>query len=359
MIYREGDAGEAVRDIQRRLLALGETIADDERAATRYGPSTTQAVRAFQQHRGLMVDGIVGTESWRELVEASWRLGDRVVYIRSPQMRGDDVRELQDRLSRLGFDSGRIDGIFGPQTVRALMDFQRNFGLPHDGIVGAATVRSLVGMPSFGGDTQVTLLREREAMRRLPPSLAGLTVVLDPGHGGSDTGLSGPAGVRESDIAFAIARRLEGALAATGVAVFLTRDESSNPTDAERGSLANTLSADLYIAIHAAGALDAGETASGSATYFFGNDRWQSEGGKQLAESIQDSLVELGLTDGRTHVKTWGVLRETRMPAVQVEPCYITNPAEERMLADPAFQGRVADAIFAALRTLTQPPMPV
>ncbi|MGH2828973.1 MAG: peptidoglycan-binding domain-containing protein, partial [Actinomycetota bacterium] len=135
MLYKQGSRGDAVVDIQRRLVAFGASIEDAELATRTFGTSTAAAVRAFQQRRGLVSDGIVGSETWRELVEASWHLGDRVVYVRSPQMRGDDVREAQERLSTLGFDPGRIDGIFGPQTVSALVEFQHNYGLPADGIV--------------------------------------------------------------------------------------------------------------------------------------------------------------------------------------------------------------------------------
>jgi peptidoglycan hydrolase-like protein with peptidoglycan-binding domain len=67
------------------------------------------------------------------LVEAGWRLGDRLLVLAAPQLRGDDIAELQDSLNQLGFDCGRPDGIFGPATMRALEDFQRNGGLTPDG----------------------------------------------------------------------------------------------------------------------------------------------------------------------------------------------------------------------------------
>ena len=70
------------------------------------------------------------------LVEAGYRLGDRSLYLHSPMMRGDDVADLQLRLGGLGFDAGRIDGVFGPDSARALLDFQRNTGLATDGIAG-------------------------------------------------------------------------------------------------------------------------------------------------------------------------------------------------------------------------------
>lgn len=356
MVIGPGARGRAVRDIHQRLLALGYAIDDAERPDS-FGPSTAEAVRAFQQRRGLLVDGLVGRETWRELVEATWRLGDRVLYLRGPHIRGDDVRELQQRLSELGFDSGRIDGIFGPQTATAVREFQRNYGAPEDGVVAASTVRALAGLPHLGHPSvpPVTGVREREALRHRT-GMAGLRVVVDPGHGGDDAGVVGSSGVRESDCMFAIARELEASLAAGGAVVYLTRDESSAPDDRDRAALANDLRADLLISLHAASLRD--PAGSGTATFYYGNERFESEMGARLADLVQAGVCELGLTDGRTHAKTFTILRETRMPAIQLEPCYLTNPAEEKLIADLGFQRRLAAAIADAVRTFVSSPIP-
>src|SRR6266508_1010214 len=121
---RPGDEGEEVRDVQARLGALGFRV--DPAEAGRFGPATEAAVREFQQRRGLVVDGIVGVGTWAELVEAGYGLGDRTLYLHYPFLRGDDVRTLQARLSALGFDAGREDGIYGERTDRGVREFQRN-----------------------------------------------------------------------------------------------------------------------------------------------------------------------------------------------------------------------------------------
>lgn len=310
----------------------------------------------FQQSRGLEVDGIVGRETWRALVEASWRLADRTLYLTTPNLRGDDVVALQEKLAQLGFDCGRVDGIFGPRTAKALGEFQREYGLDADGIASYSTFRALAGLPSLVGEMPVGMVREREALRHRPPTLAGMVVVVDPGHGGDDPGFIGPGGLREADAVFSLAIQLESALAAAGVEVFLTRDARHGPPDEERAALANTLGADLYVALHAGGSAD--PEANGTSTYFFGHARFHSEAGRMLAESIQEHLTALGMTDDRAHGKTWGILRETRMPAVQVEPCYITNPREEALLRDPAFVHKTAEAILTALRRYARTPIP-
>ena len=71
-----------------------------------------------------------------------------------------------------------------------------------------------------------------------------------------------------------------------------------------------------------------------------------SPAGQRLADLIQDELTtRLGLKDGRTHRMSITILRETRMPAVQVEPCFVTNPREERLLREEAFRRDLAIAI--------------
>ena len=99
--------------------------------------------------------------TWQALVEASWNLGDRTLYLRSPNLRGDDVAQLQRQLGTLGFDPGRVDGIFGPDTAHALAEFQRNVELIADGVCGADSVRALrrLGARSEAGPA-VSVVRE-------------------------------------------------------------------------------------------------------------------------------------------------------------------------------------------------------
>src|SRR4051812_35182321 len=100
---RAGATGDAVRDVQRRLAAVG--IGADGDPLGTFGPGTEAALRRFQDQRGLRVDGVCGTQTWDSLVEADRRLGDRLLYERRPMVRGDDVGELQQLLGALGFDA--------------------------------------------------------------------------------------------------------------------------------------------------------------------------------------------------------------------------------------------------------------
>src|SRR5204863_736792 len=132
-----------------------------------FAEATERAVRTFQEARGLRVDGVCGRQTWSTLVEAGWALGDRLLYHRSPPLRGDDVAVLQRRLGALGFDAGRVDGIFGVRTSAALAEFQRNAGLTSDAICGPATLAVLARVRARSEDPiPVADVRERETLRR-------------------------------------------------------------------------------------------------------------------------------------------------------------------------------------------------
>ena len=136
-----GSSGESVTDLQLRLRRLGFPVNDE--AMGTFGRRTEQSVRRFQRQRGLRSDGICGRQTWSAVVEAGFRLGDRILYRRWPMLHGDDVAELQRRLSALGFDPGGVDGIYGDRTVHALGGFQRNVGVGSDGICGSRTLTEL------------------------------------------------------------------------------------------------------------------------------------------------------------------------------------------------------------------------
>jgi N-acetylmuramoyl-L-alanine amidase len=341
-----GDRGEAVLDIQARLGVLGYRI--DLQEHGEFGPTTEQAVREFQQRRQLLVDGEVGDLTWHELVEASYSLGDRILYLRYPYYRGDDVRGLQAALNMLGFDAGREDGIFGARTDRGIREFQRNVGLPQDGIVGTTTVEALARLRPRSPGPGRAQVREGEALRRLSASLQEARVGLDAGRGAGDPGVVGPAGTIEAEATFLLAKALAEELASRGANPRILRTASENPSDSERARLANEFGAEVLIGLYLNSHND--PAAEGCSTYYYGRDEWFSQAGQRLAELIQDELTHrLGLKDGRTHPKALPLLRETQMPAVHVEPCFLTNPREEKLVGQPGFRREVARAIADAV----------
>jgi peptidoglycan hydrolase-like protein with peptidoglycan-binding domain len=152
---RQGDRGPAVEDVQKRLLSLGYDIGLTGVDGVFLG-STLAAVRSFQRARTLAEDGIVGPETWAALVDATFTLGDRLLYLRLPYFHGRDVRVLQGALNALGFACGQPDAIFGPYTEHAVREFQRNTGQPADGIVGTESVRAVLNLRHVWGDKDPT-----------------------------------------------------------------------------------------------------------------------------------------------------------------------------------------------------------
>lgn len=337
-LIREGDRNQRVADVQSRLRGLGFEISDEPGS---FADDTVRAVREFQQQRHILVDGIVGPHTWDELVEASWRLGDRTLYLKRPALRGDDVRTLQGRLNALGFDSGREDGIFGVATAAAVRSFQKEYAIAEDGIFGPMSNVALTGLRI---DRPGTTARLREELRKEQATgIQGALLLVDPGHGGTDRGASGRRGNAEADLCWELSTRLADELTRRGARVRFTRTEAEGPTSSERAVRANDLDAELLISVH----LNENEetTAEGTSTYFFGS----SHSGAVLAEKIQHELVGLGLRDCRSHARSYAILRETRMPAVLVEPVFITNHDEEKRLEDPEFVRSVAGAIAAGV----------
>jgi N-acetylmuramoyl-L-alanine amidase len=338
-----------VSDVQARLVSLGFRIDPSEVEARMLEGSTEAALRAFQQERGLLVDGVVGADTWHELIEAGYALGDRILYLRRPFTRGDDVRALQRRLNVLGFDPGREDGILGEQTGRAIIDFQRNVGLRADGIVGRTTTQALdrlIAAPVTAmGRTSV---RETEGLRATGASLEGRRVAIDPGHGPEDVGFVGPAGSKEADVAYALADQLRDELTARGANPIILRTREEEPDPSARAARANEADAEALISIHLNGHDD--PSAEGSSSYYFGRMGSSSVAGQALAELVQDEVTAaVGLRDGRAHPKAFPILRETRMTAVQIEPCFLTNPKEELLLGEEPFRRELARAVAVAL----------
>jgi N-acetylmuramoyl-L-alanine amidase len=352
-LLRTGDSGPAVAEVRAALREIGllpppvAGMADDH-----YDGLVERAVRAFQQRRGLITDGVVGPATYRALREAQWTLGDRMLGLMiSAPMAGDDVFTLQERLLELGYDTGRPGGVFDGQTEKALRAFQREVGLNPDGICGPGTLRALrqLGRKVTGG--RPGLLREQERIRTAGPRLRGKRIVIDPGHGGPDRGVM-VADVAEADLMWDLARRLEGRMAATGMEALLTRGEHSCPVEPERAEFANAAGADMLLSLHT----DANRSmhAQGLATFHFGTGTGSTSTlGEALAGLIHRELVaRTRMLDCGIQGRTWEMLRLTRMPAVRIEVGYLTHLGDRRKLLDPVFRDVVAEGILVAVKRL-------
>lgn len=131
---KQGMQGAAVEDVQTRLASLGYRLDGAETSATEFGVTTSAAVEAFRREHGIEPGDEVDAATWSALVDASYKLGDRTLYLRLPNFHGADVQALQRALNTLGFACGADDGYFGPHTEAALQQFQENVGLFADGM---------------------------------------------------------------------------------------------------------------------------------------------------------------------------------------------------------------------------------
>ncbi len=355
-VLRRGDTGVAVADIRARLVRLRMLDPDTESSLddAEYDEPVEQAIRAFQQQRGIAVDGICGPQTLRHLEEARWSLGDRVLaYTPGHLIRGDDVLDLQQRLTRMGFDCGRPDGIFGPLTDTALREFQRNVGMEADGTCGFTTYWALERLTRTVGDGDAVAIRERQAMDALRSGVAGKVVALDPGGADADQRFA----LAEAAIVADVCARIEGRLAALGTQVIYTRTPTPElVTEFERAGHANAANADLVLSLHVERVELPG--ANGFATFYFGSPLGgpHSAGARIAAERIQEHVCQrTDLTNCRSHPRTWDMLRLTTMPTVWVEMGYLSHPGDAARLSDPRFRDTLSEAIAAAVTTFFAP----
>lgn len=268
-------------------------LADIVAEGGEFAGGTERAVSEFQRDRGLRIDGRCDEVTWSSLVESSWAFGARPLLITSPHLRGDDVSELQARLARLGFDTGRVDGIFGPQTARAVVAFQSDSGLVVDGICGPATAQSIRRVSSqTGTGPGIAVLRERERLHGLR-RISDCRVAV-----GQFGGLS------------ALARQIVRALRAEGASV-LALDE---PDPVRQALTANEFGADVYLGFEAI----ADER---TVIHYYQVPAFESVEGRSLAERLDQAIrAERGVSASEPVVSgvRLPVLRETRMPAVLV-----------------------------------------
>jgi N-acetylmuramoyl-L-alanine amidase len=338
-----GDRGKEVSDVQKRLHALGHELGNEGLDGF-LGPRTRLALRAFQQERGLLADGVLGANTWRELVEAGYALGDRLLYLRVPNFRGDDVLALQVKLDLLGFNAGPERGIFDTSVERALIDFQRNAGLPPDGIVGDDTVRKLDALRKAESGREGKKIPDRDEGFVPETSLAGVVVAIDPGHGGQDVGVVSPGGRREKDLTLAVGLRLAELLRAEGSRVVMTRESDQTVPLYVRTDTAETAAASYLVSLH----FNACESpaAAGAVCYYFQRSHYYSEHGSRLADYIGAEVGRLspaGFVAGLG--RNFAVLREPTAIAVLVEPLFLTNPADDARADRADYIERVARAI--------------
>lgn len=204
-------------------------------------------------------------------------------------------------------------------------------------------------------------LWQERAIQASVGSLAGKVVIIDPGHGGIDPGAVGYNGVLEKDVVLSISKYLKNFLLQAGAMAIMTREVDMDLLDLfqqgkikgelrdelqMRVDVANENHGDVFLSIHANAHPSRWEY--GAQAFYYPSSHPDN---RRLAETIQAELKRLaGPTDREAnfYIDQY-VLKRVKMPSATVEVGFLSNPTEEKMLADPEYQQKMAWAIFVAL----------
>lgn len=184
--------------------------------------------------------------------------------------------------------------------------------------------------------------------------LAGRTIVLDPGHGGSDVGGQGSVlGITDADVGYGVAVKLRTLLENAGATVVMTREElprNKKVFMTERIQMNNTLEPDIFVSIHG-NATDEKVTKASGALVFTYNGKVYSQ--QYLSVNLAEKICSrLKLSTGRkaeTRTKNLYVLRLNNHPSILVETAFLNNPEEEALLASDSYRQKLAEGIYAGI----------
>lgn len=299
-LLRRGDRDVAVGEIRARLSKMGFSVDCDE--PTFFDERLDVAIRAFQSARGLTPDGIIGPLTLNSLEEALWALGDRTLsFTPGNLMQGDDVVTLQQRLTTLGFDCGKVDGIFGKRTDAALRDFQKSVGIEIDGIAASKTFEAFHRLRKTVSGGRSEKLRQSVALDAMRTGIANKTIAIDAEVGGL-----------EADLVNQVTSQVQGRLTALGATVALTHPlmKDTNSSELERAGLCNSIQADLVLSIQY-------NSESPELIFHFGSEHggWSHTGQRAAKRLLEATKVQTAI-DFEMSARTWEMLRLTRMPSV-------------------------------------------
>lgn len=236
--------------------------------------------------------------------------------------------------------------------------------------VGSYDSRAVITLPADAADANYkiyTLPKDKRAGKpfrividimdgpavKSAAGLTGRTILLDAGHGGSDSGAIGPNGLKEKDVTFAVTNKVKAILNRSGAKVVMTRASDRdvygvNASDSQelqaRVDAGRRSGADLFLSIHANSFTK--PSAHGTATYYYAKTARDA----MLAKALQKGMVEAGGRYDRGTVEAnFYVVKRSSMPAALVELAFISNPEEERLLGSDDFQQKLAEGICRGL----------
>ncbi len=205
----------------------------------------------------------------------------------------------------------------------------------------------------------IDLMRNNNAWADDFKAVQGKVIVVDPGHGGSDSGAIGPDGIMEKNVTLAVSQKLATLLRANGAKVVMTRNTDRDvyaPNCTAREELQarvdvaeNTPHASTFICIHANSFIH--PSAHGTETFYY----YKSSRSHLLATDIQKALVQANhLSNRGVSTANFYVLKHNSIPSVLIELAFISNPKEEKLLNTPSFQNVLAHGICSGINKYYQ-----
>ena len=258
----------------------------------------------------------------------------------------------------------RVGRLLTPQTKfgRVVLDLSRMVGFTVDSHPTDTGMTYLISVVTSDPAAPTAIVAPVAPIGPYVPSvptsvsLAGKIIVIDPGHGGRDTGASAdlhPFDVYEKNITLAIARRVQNVLTQNGATVIMTRTDDSFPALESRPEIANLHHADYFISIHADSSAIGRNTLAGTTVYFHAQNSvcrlMAADIGRRISET--SGMSYNGVKSDTIRFRTgFAVLRGSEMPAVLVETGYMNNDKDLAKLRDDGGQQRIAEGITAGLR---------
>lgn len=232
-----------------------------------------------------------------------------------------------------------------------------------EGITSGSTYKTILNTPLEVGTNKLMVWSKRSSVEGdvyedykiieidvIKPAPMKKTIVVDPGHGGKDSGAVSPNGLREREVALSVGIKLGDKLKANGYDVLYTRldnnkvnwDSSNQSASLRyRVNFANSKGADMFVSIHCNS--NKGNPGSGTETFYSSRNPGKD---KALAVSIQKELVRaIGLRDRGAKAGNFYVVNNTKMTSALVELGFINNPDEEAKLKDDSFRDKAANGV--------------
>ena len=284
--------------------------------------------------------------STRNDTEVRFDLPDRVPFSIEQTANGSD-QVLDVRLFNTESDVDYFVSAFPDELVKNVTWTQESDGVFRAHIF--LKTRQQWGFQSFyEGNSLVVRIKHAPQINRRQP-LLGRSIVIDAGHGGSESGAPGAFGIDEKDLVLDIARRLTSKLKKRGAMVTMTRDKDVQVPIYERPLLAEKLNGDVLMSIHA-NALPDGVDPNGSrgaGVYFY------QPQARPLAESLLGALLKGVPEDGNDglHYQNLALTRPSSQLSVLVETAFMTDKSNLRLLMSEAGRERIAQSLARGLES--------